>query len=299
MYYGSFLSIGNLFGETAACFLARGYAQGAPPSPFLFEITYDPFPTLIRALQRGCTVEALENPSGSSPFADDMVLHSDGPDAISAMRVMVDAGGAYLQWLGLFVNMQKSYICAVNLADGRPVATDSITLHGSPFRVLLPDAPHKHLGVRMTVLGDFHAEKVHVREEMNRRIDSLLSDLILTPSMKEYAFKTSIVSVFRYSAGLVPWSLNELLEINAMWSNAYTRFWWRRKSARGIDASPILLSNTDGGRDCPSAIEEWTREVLTLYDQCLFLPGEVARVMRHHLYQTCLDHFDLPASTNI
>ena len=75
-----------------------------------------------------------------------------------------------------------------------------------------------------------------------------------------------------------------------MWSSAYTRFWWRRKSARGIDASPILLSNTDGGRDCPSAIEEWTREVLTLYDQCLFLPGEVARVMRHHLYQTRLDH---------
>ena len=84
------------------------------------------------------------------------------------MRVMVNAGAVYLQWSGLFVNTQKSYICAVNLADGRPVATDRITLHGSPFRVLLPDVPHKHLGVRMTVLGDIHAEKVHVREEMNR-----------------------------------------------------------------------------------------------------------------------------------
>ena len=120
------------------------------------------------------------------------------------------------------------------------------------------------------------AAQIPIGQHRNWRIDSLLSDLILTPSMKEYAFKTSIVSVFLYSAGLVSWSLNELLEINAMWSNAYTRFWWRRKSARGIDASPILLSNTDGGRDCPSAIEEWTREVLTLYDQCLFLPGEVA-----------------------
>ena len=85
--------------------------------------------------------------------------------------------------------------------------------------------------------------------------------LILTPSMKKYAFNTSIVSVFVYSAGLVPWSLNERLEINAMWSNAYTRFWCRRKSARGIDALPIRLSNTDGGLDCTSAIEEWTREV--------------------------------------
>ena len=142
----------------------------------------------------------------------------------------------------------------------------------------------------MTVLGDFHAEKVHVREEMNRRIDSLLSDLILTPSMKEYAFKTSIVSVFRYSAGLVPWSMNELLEINAMWSRAYTRFWWRRNSAREIDASPVLVASTEGGLDCPSAIEEWTQEVLTLYEQYLFLPGKVGQIIRHHLYQACLDH---------
>ena len=106
-----------------------------PLLAFVFEMTYDPFPTLIRALQRGCTAEALEDPSGSSPFGDDMALHSDGPGpgAIPAMRVMVNAGGAYLQWSGLFVNMHKSYICAVNLADGRPVATDSITLpvHGS------------------------------------------------------------------------------------------------------------------------------------------------------------------------
>ena len=50
------------------------------------------------------------------------------------------------------------------------------------------------MGVFVTVLGDFQAEKVHVGEEMDQRIDSLLSDLILTPSMKEYAFKTSIVS---------------------------------------------------------------------------------------------------------
>ena len=142
----------------------------------------------------------------------------------------------------------------------------------------------------MTVLGDFRAEKAHVREEMNRQTDSLLSDVILSVPMKEYALKIGILSVFRYSAGLVPWTLNELLEINAMWSRAYTRIWWRRKSARGIDASPVLLNSTDGCRECPSAVEEWTREVLILYDQYLFLPGEVSRVTHWHLHQTCLDH---------
>ena len=84
-----------------------------------------------RDLQRGCTVESLEDPSGSSPFEDDMVLHSDGRDAISAMLLTVIVGRAYLKGLGLFVKMQMSYMCAVNLAHGRPVATDGITLHGS------------------------------------------------------------------------------------------------------------------------------------------------------------------------
>ena len=36
------------------------------------------------------------------------------------------------------------------------------SFHGSPFLVLLPNAPHKHLGVILSVLGDFYAEKVHL-----------------------------------------------------------------------------------------------------------------------------------------
>ena len=42
----------------------------------------------------------------------------------------------------------------------------------------------------------------------------------------------------------------------------YTRFWWSRKSACGIDASLILPSNNYGCLDCPSVIEEWALEVL-------------------------------------
>ena len=138
-----------------------------------------------------------------------------------------------------------------------------------------------------------------------------MSDLILTPSMKEYAFKTSIVSVFRYSTGLVPWSLNELLEINAMWSRAYTRFWWRRKSARGINASPVLVASTEGGRDCQPAIEEWTREVLTsMNNACSYLgksprlcdiiyikPALTMAVLPYHTYSNCCVSMARPIRT--
>ena len=48
----------------------------------------------------------------------------------------------------------------------------------------------------------------------------------------------------------------------------------------------LLIAQMVVRRDCSSAIEEWTREVLTLsgYDQSLFLHGEVAQVIRHNAY---------------
>ena len=61
------------------------------------------------------------------------------PDAIPAMCILVTSVGAFVQWLGLFVNMQKSYISAIDLSTGQSVAVDSITLDGLPFTALLPD----------------------------------------------------------------------------------------------------------------------------------------------------------------
>ena len=62
-----------------------------------------------------------------------MVLRSDGPDVIQAMSIVVNGDKAYIEWLGPFVNMLKSCICTINLPDRQPLATESITRHGSPF----------------------------------------------------------------------------------------------------------------------------------------------------------------------
>ena len=71
------------------------------------------------------------------------------------------------------------------------------------------------------MLCDFHASKYHVREEMSLHIDSPLSDLILTMSMKKYAFQTGIVYVFQLDATLA-WSLGFLMSTlrkkKAIWS---------------------------------------------------------------------------------
>ena len=124
MYCGFFLSI--IFSGRQA----RSFAQDAPPGPLFFIMIFYQFPTLIRALQQGCIVEALENlnTSGSRSFADDMALHSDGPDAIPAMRVMVNAG-PLLVWIS-YIGWASSSI-SIN-----PTCTLSISQNGSLWLVL-------------------------------------------------------------------------------------------------------------------------------------------------------------------
>ena len=133
--------------------------------------------------------------------------------------------------------MPKSYISAIDFSTGQSIAADSINLDGLPFTVLLPDQAHKHLGVRMTMTGNFEVEKEYFRGEMQRRLESLNADEVLPPSLKELAIKVGIISVLRYSAGLVPWSRLELNNISKMWSTGYKQAWYK-KAARSADATP-------------------------------------------------------------
>jgi hypothetical protein len=101
MYSKSFLTIQNSFGRTAAIVLRRGVFQGAPSSSSTYNLTSDPFHKIIRASGRGYCLPALPGPGGSSPFADDANVHTDGPDAIPATCILVNRAGAFVHWLGL------------------------------------------------------------------------------------------------------------------------------------------------------------------------------------------------------
>ncbi len=78
MYTGFFLVMANRFGRSAACMLlvSRGVAQGAPPSPRIFGLTFDPVHSAVRESQRGCTLQGVIESTGSSGFADDTPLQT-------------------------------------------------------------------------------------------------------------------------------------------------------------------------------------------------------------------------------
>ena len=94
----------------------------------------------------------------------------------------------------------------------------------------------------MTLTGDlnpdFSQEKARVADEMRLRLSALRTDKLLPPVLKEVAIKIGVVSVFRYSAGLVPWSKTELDQISKSWVAAYKQAWMFSPK---LDSSPIWL----------------------------------------------------------
>ncbi len=60
--------------------------------------------------------ETIRNiaPTGSSGLADDTPLHTDGPDAIPTMAILVSKVAGYLEWAGMEINLKK---CGINAMD--------------------------------------------------------------------------------------------------------------------------------------------------------------------------------------
>jgi hypothetical protein len=54
MYSGKFLSVGNIHGESTACFPRRGVFQGDTPSPNIFNLAFDSTHKMVRACGLGC-----------------------------------------------------------------------------------------------------------------------------------------------------------------------------------------------------------------------------------------------------
>mmetsp|Transcript_17302 Transcript_17302/g.47638 ORF Transcript_17302/g.47638 Transcript_17302/m.47638 type:complete len:294 (-) Transcript_17302:292-1173(-) len=137
------------------------------------------------------------------------------------------------------------------------------------------------------MIGDFRCEKEHVLHEIANRLQALSKASFLLPTQKELVIKAGIVPVFRYSAGLVPWSLPELENITALWVRAY-RIAWRMPD--GTDSGLFRLPPRGGGRGCPSATQIWLADALQLLDHCDRIPGEVRTVVRQATLDECKAH---------
>ena len=88
---------------------------------------------MVRASGRGCQAIGMDQPLGTSGFVDDTCCHTGGPDAIPAMQVIMHIIIPAYIWLGMFLNMKKSVISAMDHSTGFAMPTNNITVNGVPF----------------------------------------------------------------------------------------------------------------------------------------------------------------------
>ena len=80
-------------------------------------------------------------------------------------------------------------------------------------------------------------------------------------------------------------SQNELDDITKSWISAFKQAW---TLSPGSDRSPMILTKSDAGRECPTAAADMcTAEVLDTLEQCIGLPREVSQIVQQYLYLQC------------
>ena len=80
--------------------LGRGMPQGAQPSLGVSGTVIGPIHSIVLDCKHSCSLHGSIDPTGSSGFADYSPLHTDGPDAVPAMAIMVPEVAAFLAWEG-------------------------------------------------------------------------------------------------------------------------------------------------------------------------------------------------------
>jgi hypothetical protein len=146
----------------------------------------------------------------------------------------------------------------------------------------------------MATLRVFTKAKLHIIEKKFFHLSELKTGQVLSPVLTKLGMNLNseawVVLVFRYNTGVVPWSEIELEQISKLRISAFKQ---ALSFSSNMDGSPIVWNCNDGGKECPLAVEEWTRAVLDLWDTCIFLPGvpgEISWIVTHNLRQSCLDH---------
>jgi hypothetical protein len=303
MQSGSWYSVNNSFGETAACVIEKGMKQGDPTSPARYLTFMDPLLRTLCASGRGwrppsggpipeltqragCGARMVGRPeSDPAPaFVDDVFLLATGKTAIPDAKGLLGIIEGWEPWGGVRVNLTKSICAAFDYETNSRVSTADITYKNVPLPALASDKPLEYLGMLIDLSLDYKREKDRVQQATRERVTMLSKAHFLSPSQREMVVQLAIVSVFRYTAGLVPWSLSELEDLTAEWVRGYRGAWGLPKST---DDSFFRVSRGFGGRGCPSALSVWISETVSVISQCMRKPGLVAQLMVDELQRAC------------
>ena len=124
-------------------------------------------------------------------------------------------------------------------------------------------------------------------EESRRRTQALADCNLPSHSVKAEYVKIGIAPIFRYSAGLVPWSDAELSQLSSLWASGVKAGWGFPSS---MDTAAVRVSSKLAGKHSPSALSIWMQDVEGLLSQCSIQPGLIQDLVAREVQSTCRAH---------
>jgi len=162
--------------------------------------------------------------------------------------------------LGISVNLEKTEACGYDYGSQCELDVSMLRLNGQPLKCLRPSEPFRYLGIRLSLMGGWDAEKCHVFES-SRSVVERLQGHSYSPAQICWVIGACVVSKFRYSCAFVDWRPEELEELAQLWVRAYryaykvqnstAQCFFRGPSSRSVSChfgtNPGLMSGDHGG----------------------------------------------------
>jgi ribonuclease HI len=268
MYDGSWFVGDNSFGRTDPILLERGVKQGDVLSPLMFSLVID-------VLLRNWRLQTKARPGLPEEFAfvDDL---SAATRTARAASVLLHVVADFEEFSGMRVNIKKSGVSAYDFLRKRAIATTSIKLRGQTLPTIQPHEAYKYLGVMVQLNGAWTAEKQHVLRKLRNAVDMIRTTAMLETWQRVRLVEMCVRSVFRYSAGLIPWTANEMERLNATLIQGFKAAWNLPSSTEG---TIFTWPKNRGGFGHSSLYLTWAQSLLSLRQQLMSQEREVKRAV--------------------
>jgi ribonuclease HI len=249
--------------------LNTGVAQGHVLSPFLFILFVNALSRYLTAVGSKHGIEhGIRGVRGwnHTLFCDDLTLFAQTE---AGMQTLLEAVSVFEDWSGLPVKLKKCCVMRVGGQHSEECKNPQIKYRGWTLRVVDDDEEVRHLGFWTTPNGDWKGmvDRVHVStlEAINIVKHSAK---VVSPSAGVTLFNSLAVSVFRYSAALIPWGRHDLGvdtlpaqldKIGHLWCQGFSSAW---DLPAGTAHDLFTFPSEQGGMGYLQPVEVMTEAIL-------------------------------------
>ena len=188
--------------------IKRGIFQGDSFSPLLFIMTMIPLTYFLRSSELGYRLKGQRQTVNHLFFMDDLKVYGKDEQELERLLTVVKR---YSDDIKMSFGLNKCGMVVIK--KGVKEKSDGIVLPGEEKIKEIEETGCKYLGVLQSDHLMEKEMKEKVRREYNRRLKLVLKSKLYSGNMIK-AINSWAVSVMRYTAGIIEWSVKELKEID-------------------------------------------------------------------------------------